>query len=304
MSNASLLNDSSRLMISTGLISYLAIGSFIKLIPSAHKWKPLSKMIEEDISSISATIDRAFILAHNSGFPFQIRVVYMDFLNFRLLTAMMNNHSCDMSTVTVKQVLRQIGKRCLFLLLKFVEEADLLSTVRQQRWRSWNELDTSRWPFLDSLENHVADDFWLSDSFGMGDLSRKLDECDSSLTSNLPESLSVVCVYYDLERNHIHLFTLDKFTEESYVRIPLLRGGREDTDTDNYSYSAVLTEFQNIISDSDRSLINNITPDAKDLCKAWWNERTNLDGRLQDLLRTVERFWFGGFRVLIVCKQN
>lgn len=81
------------------------------------------------------------------------------------------------------------------------------------------------------------------------------------------------------------------------ITIPLRSVSFRDIDSVHLPYSKVMEELNSIISQSNQSVSRDVTSaiHTSEGRKEWWKTRYSLDKRLQDLLSSVEKTWFGGF---------
>ncbi|PTD04552.1 Separin [Fusarium culmorum] len=113
----------------------------------------------------------------------------------------------------------------------------------------------------------------------------------------VPHNWSVFSV--SLSDNH-HDLCITKFQaghSPFILRLPLERANSRDADSDIFNFEHGKEEMMEIIrlaNETSHSASRDFS--VKGAKSAWWAERDALDGRLKDLLATVETTWLGGFK--------
>ncbi|KAH9930403.1 peptidase family C50-domain-containing protein [Epithele typhae] len=125
-------------------------------------------------------------------------------------------------------------------------------------------------------------------------------QCDT-----LPAHWSVVNISVTEDRQTMFV------TRQRAGRRPLifclpLRGRREGQEDEHLTYDDVIKELENIINASTEKTreAGSIDKEDKAARQAWWKARTELDGRLRDLLADIEFCWLGAFKTIFDSLQN
>ncbi|KAF5021047.1 hypothetical protein F66182_6925 [Fusarium sp. NRRL 66182] len=113
----------------------------------------------------------------------------------------------------------------------------------------------------------------------------------------VPHNWSVISV--SLSDNH-HDLCITKFRaghSPFILRLPLERANSRDADSEIFNFEHGKEEMMEIIrlaNETSHSASRDFS--VKGAKTAWWAEREALDGRLKDLLSTIETTWLGGFK--------
>jgi separase len=113
----------------------------------------------------------------------------------------------------------------------------------------------------------------------------------------VPHNWSVISV--SLSDNH-HDLCITKFRaghSPFILRLPLERANSRDADSEIFNFEHGKEEMMEIIrlaNETSHSASRDFS--VKGAKTAWWAEREALDGRLKDLLATIETTWLGGFK--------
>ncbi|RGP69963.1 separase [Fusarium longipes] len=113
----------------------------------------------------------------------------------------------------------------------------------------------------------------------------------------VPHDWSVISV--SLSDNH-HDLCITKFRaghSPFILRLPLERANSRDADSEIFNFEHGKEEMMEIIrlaNETSHSASRDFS--VKGAKTAWWAERDALDGRLKDLLTTIETTWLGGFK--------
>ncbi|KJZ77047.1 hypothetical protein HIM_03368 [Hirsutella minnesotensis 3608] len=112
----------------------------------------------------------------------------------------------------------------------------------------------------------------------------------------IPKNWSVISLSLSDNRHDLCISKLQAGHSPFILRLPLERANCRDADSEVFNFEHGREELHAVIQ-----LANETSHSARDLKakgerNAWWSEREALDGRLGDLLTTIETTWLGGFR--------
>ncbi|OTA82606.1 hypothetical protein M434DRAFT_24962 [Hypoxylon sp. CO27-5] len=80
------------------------------------------------------------------------------------------------------------------------------------------------------------------------------------------------------------------------IRLPLERAASRDADSEVFSFRQGRAELLDIIETANRTCHDARDMSQKGAKSAWWAEREEIDGRLQNLMECIEQTWLGGFK--------
>lgn len=112
----------------------------------------------------------------------------------------------------------------------------------------------------------------------------------------IPSTWNVVSLSLNETKNDLCVTKLKAGTSPFALRLPLDRASSRDADNEVFDFAQGRAELVELVQ-----LANQSCHDARDMSQkgaksAWWAEREELDGRLKDLLDTIEATWLGGFK--------
>ncbi|GAA5940472.1 hypothetical protein JCM1841_001027 [Sporobolomyces salmonicolor] len=121
---------------------------------------------------------------------------------------------------------------------------------------------------------------------------------DASMSSLLPPSWSTISLHLSSERDCLVLVRHRRDAEPIVFKLPLDRLARREGEEEEeaFTYDVAASELKEIIELSNAGTQNAKHVDGKEARAAWWQERKELDRRLQKLLQTVEGAWLGAFK--------
>ncbi|GAA5868801.1 hypothetical protein JCM1840_005124 [Sporobolomyces johnsonii] len=121
---------------------------------------------------------------------------------------------------------------------------------------------------------------------------------DASMSSLLPPSWSTISLHLSSERDCLVLVRHRRDAEPIVFKLPLDRLARREGEEEEeaFTYDVAAGELKEIIELSNAGTQNAKHVDGKEARAAWWQERKQLDRRLQELLQTVEGAWLGAFK--------
>ncbi|KAH3679582.1 hypothetical protein WICMUC_000915 [Wickerhamomyces mucosus] len=125
------------------------------------------------------------------------------------------------------------------------------------------------------------------------------ESVNSDVLSKLPDSWLVITIDICSFNGDLIISKISKATDGPKVlRLPLNRHSSRTIDEESFSFENAKGELRNIIAESDKTLTKERTSrtvTAEDR-KAWHEERSGLDERLQNFLDKIEYYWLGGFK--------
>ncbi|KAK3990582.1 Separin [Cladorrhinum sp. PSN332] len=112
----------------------------------------------------------------------------------------------------------------------------------------------------------------------------------------VPKSWNVISISLSEGNHDLCITKLQAGQNPFVIRLPLERASSRDADSDVFNFQQGRSELVEIIK-----LINETSHAAKDMSvkgakTEWWQTREALDGRLKELLESIEQIWLGGFR--------
>ncbi|KAK4221051.1 Separin [Podospora fimiseda] len=112
----------------------------------------------------------------------------------------------------------------------------------------------------------------------------------------VPKSWNVISISLSEGNHDLCITKLQAGQNPFVIRLPLERASSRDADSDVFNFQQGRAELVEIIK-----LINETSHAAKDMSvkgakTEWWQKREALDGRLKELLESIEQIWLGGFR--------
>ncbi|GAA5958016.1 hypothetical protein JCM21900_004746 [Sporobolomyces salmonicolor] len=121
---------------------------------------------------------------------------------------------------------------------------------------------------------------------------------EASMSSLLPPSWSTISLHLSSERDCLVLVRHRRDAEPIVFKLPLDRLARREGEEEEeaFTYDVAASELKEIIELSNAGTQNAKHVDGKEARAAWWQERKELDRRLQELLQTVEGAWLGAFK--------
>ena len=112
----------------------------------------------------------------------------------------------------------------------------------------------------------------------------------------LPETWTAISVSTSDDREELRLSKFRACQPPFVLSIPLARHSSQDLDEDGFGFEQCMSELSNFIELANFSTHSSEGPFNSAKKKEWWEARSAMDSRLQDLLSNVENLWLGGFR--------
>ncbi len=131
------------------------------------------------------------------------------------------------------------------------------------------------------------------------------DKFEKKTIELLPRNWSVISIDICPYTGDLLLSKYNSKTTPFIIRLPTNRQMTEDND-ESFSFSDGLKELYKIIEESDETARRPKNGDikTKEDRKLWWNDRYELDNKLQKLLHDAEYCWLGGFRGIFQQKKR
>ena len=112
----------------------------------------------------------------------------------------------------------------------------------------------------------------------------------------IPTTWTVVSMTLNESQEELLISKLRAGHSPLVLRLPLSRPNSLESEDEGFSFKEGKAELQEIVQ-----LANESTRGAQDFSQKgaktkWWEARSALDARLQDLLMNIERIWLGGFK--------
>ena len=112
----------------------------------------------------------------------------------------------------------------------------------------------------------------------------------------LPGTWTVISVSVSDDREELLLSKMRATQPPFVLSIPLARHSARDADNDVFGFKQCMDELSGFIDLANFSTHSSGKSSENVSKKEWWEARSALDARLQDLLSNVENLWLGGFR--------
>jgi separase len=119
--------------------------------------------------------------------------------------------------------------------------------------------------------------------------------------ASLPRTWAVVSITVTDDRNTMLVSRHQNGFDPMVFCIPLDRQGRREGEEESelFTFDAGINEMRAIMDGNDESIKSIGACKTMDDRKAWWKERHALDGRLGELLATIEFCWLGAFKTVL-----
>lgn len=115
----------------------------------------------------------------------------------------------------------------------------------------------------------------------------------------VPKNWSVISMSLSDNRHDLYITKFQAGHSPFVLRLPLERANSRDVDSGIFNFEHGQEELLDIIKQANETCHSARDFTAKGERNAWWAEREELDGRLKDLLETVESTWLGGFKGIL-----
>ena len=112
----------------------------------------------------------------------------------------------------------------------------------------------------------------------------------------IPSTWSVLSLSISENLNELQFSKLRAGQTPFILSIPLNRHNSRDADEDIFAFSQGKSELADIIDLANYSTHDPVDLSRKGAKSEWWEARSALDSRLNDLLENIENIWLGGFR--------
>ncbi|CUM67294.1 uncharacterized protein PRCAT00004987001 [Priceomyces carsonii] len=131
-------------------------------------------------------------------------------------------------------------------------------------------------------------------------------EFHHELNCVLPQSWTAITIDVCSYSGDLIISKVRRGSDPFFVRLSLDRFHKRDSNIPDVSFNDALSEFKDIIRQSDLSTKSSTTSriNSKEDRKAWWKLRFGLDSKLKDLIDHVESFWLGGFRSIFATNDD
>ena len=123
------------------------------------------------------------------------------------------------------------------------------------------------------------------------------DNNNAVAQSNQSFPPNTVFISLDITENKDLLMTRwDVSQKRVAVRLPLARQSSQELSEEDFTFENAMEELQDIIFQARETSHSGKNMISKADKAGWWKSREDLDKRLEILVQSVERSWFGGFR--------
>ncbi|KDQ52064.1 hypothetical protein JAAARDRAFT_40451 [Jaapia argillacea MUCL 33604] len=117
----------------------------------------------------------------------------------------------------------------------------------------------------------------------------------------LPSNWTVITINLTSDKNTIFISRQRPHSSPLIFCLPL-KGRRDNEDDEHLTFDDAMAELREIIRLSDesakRASVVRLSED-KNARAEWWAERTELDGRMKELLENIEFCWLGAFKTIL-----
>ena len=173
-------------------------------------------------------------------------------------------------------------------------------------------LKYKKWPQKISTSNRPNDKLQHNNTYNEENLSyqkfllKKYKE-ESSLTPQqfqsefidiIPSQWAVCSVTADIENNELYIC---HFCQKTLLRLPLKQqsdGKERDDKCAGFLYNDVIRKFKKIMELSEQNM--KLDKESDEQCKQWLDGRKKLDSRMEILLKNIEDYWLGQFKVSFI----
>lgn len=112
----------------------------------------------------------------------------------------------------------------------------------------------------------------------------------------LPRSWTAVSMSLNETCDELYIARYRQSQSPLIMRLPFSRQKTDEADVEVFDFHMGKEELKDIIELSNFSCHNSLDTNVKGAKTNWWNEREELDRRLQELLINIENIWIGGFK--------
>ncbi|KAF2965280.1 hypothetical protein GQX73_g8288 [Xylaria multiplex] len=112
----------------------------------------------------------------------------------------------------------------------------------------------------------------------------------------IPKAWNVVSLSLNENETELCVTKLQAGFSPFALRLPLDRACSRDVDNEVFDFPEGRSELLELIQQANRTCHDARDMSQKGAKSAWWAEREELDGRLKQLLDTIELTWLGGFK--------
>ncbi|KAK3322569.1 peptidase family C50-domain-containing protein [Apodospora peruviana] len=112
----------------------------------------------------------------------------------------------------------------------------------------------------------------------------------------IPKPWSVISVSLSDNNHDLCITKLQAGHSPFVIRLPLERASSRDADNAVFNFQQGRAELLEIIERTNQTCHDTRDMTVKGAKSAWWADREGLDGRLKELLESIEQIWLGGFR--------
>ena len=196
-------------------------------------------------------------------------------------------------------------------LITVLNEKTTKSPLKYKKWPQ--TISTSYIPDNDEDENDDSNDLYNKENPSyqkfLKDLLKKYKEepslipqqFQSEFINIIPPQWVVCSVTADIENNELYICRFCQKTPPLLLQLPL----KQQSDRVEFLYNDAIGEFKEIMDFNDQNIkfrkrikINGQMTNSQ--IRKWWEERKELDDRMKVLLKKIEDYWLGGFKVSCV----
>lgn len=149
-----------------------------------------------------------------------------------------------------------------------------------------NSTDSAPLPSTNSLTEKMAELSLTSDMSGF----------QKDFIELVPEKWSVISLSLSEHGRDLCITKFQAGHSPFTLRLPLERANSRDADSEVFNFEHGREELLDIVNQANETSHSAKGLTSKASKNEWWDRRHELDGRLRDLLATIESTWFGGFR--------
>ena len=154
---------------------------------------------------------------------------------------------------------------------------------------------------LNSSSTKTRESVWetVADAASLDASNMTVSSFQSDMIDILPDSWVVVSLSLSESKEEITFSKMRAHESPFVISVPLTRQHALECNEVSYGYFDVKQELEDIIHEINQTSQNSKDLKTKTAKSAWWETRTALDARLQELLQNIENIWLGGFRSIL-----
>ncbi|KAJ3296458.1 hypothetical protein HK104_001597 [Borealophlyctis nickersoniae] len=258
-----------------------------------------SVALQKSIAQTEQLLEEAYRLSYTFGSAHLFHKTCHDFVLLNVMKAYLTTGTCDVQP----DDLALSSAYYLDMAKALTAKREMLSALTAKVYPKASVNKRIEWPAPEEEEHGPAySEDYLHRLYKLYSSEMDLSPAafKSTIIDTLPSHWVVCSMSVDVDRQDMYVSRLSRGETPVVVRLPLMRQALREGEDTGLAYEHVFEELQNILEASKATTQKNAAGYVTKEDKArWWEERTELDKRLREVLQTVECAWLGGFKGLL-----